>query len=189
MQTTLQEINHAAWLIENSQNLFSKPTQKISSLVLDDQVASKWTLVFQCQIFRYFLAFWVVISVEFFLIFHFGQMFIGFLTSTFDFYRSLALQFSYIIIRLPEGRFLFASVKSLLTTLFLEKTGFEVSWLGENSLFVIFYPTLTHFLSYPPLPRILVICQNRKFLKLLLNFQSIGKIEVIWLKIIDFTTD
>ena len=40
--------------------------------------------------------------------FHFGQMFNGFLTSTFDFYWSLALQFSCIMVRLSEGRFLFA---------------------------------------------------------------------------------
>ena len=40
--------------------------------------------------------------------FHFGQMFNGFLTSTFDFYWSLALQFPSITVRLSEGRFLFA---------------------------------------------------------------------------------
>ena len=40
--------------------------------------------------------------------FNFGQMFNGFLTSTSDFYSSLALQFSCIIVRLSEGRFLFA---------------------------------------------------------------------------------
>ena len=40
--------------------------------------------------------------------FHFGQMFNGFLTSTFDFYWSLALQFSCIMVWLSEGRFLFA---------------------------------------------------------------------------------
>ena len=39
--------------------------------------------------------------------FCFGQMFNGFLTSTFDFYWSLTLQFSCITARLTQGTFLF----------------------------------------------------------------------------------
>ena len=44
--------------------------------------------------------------------FCFKQMFNGFWTSNFDFYWSLALQFSYITVRLPKGRFLFAIVSN-----------------------------------------------------------------------------
>ena len=46
-----------------------------------------WNLVFFSQIFRYFPAFWVVILLKYpVYTFHFGQMFIGFLTCVFDFY-------------------------------------------------------------------------------------------------------
>ena len=45
---------------------------------------------------------------EIYCTFCFGQMFNGFWTSNFDFYWSLALQFSCITVRLSEGSFLFA---------------------------------------------------------------------------------
>ena len=43
---------------------------------------------------------------------NFRQMFNGFLASTFDFYCTLALQFSWITVRLSESRFLFAGASS-----------------------------------------------------------------------------
>ena len=60
---------------------------------------SKWTLVFLSQTFRNFSAFSALLVIL--------GIFVGFLKRTFGFYWSLALNFSYIMVRLSEGRFLF----------------------------------------------------------------------------------
>ena len=89
--------------------LFSTLTQKISLSVLGDKQANKHLV--SSFPFSYFYILPSLLGCYFSGIsctFHFGQMFNGFLTSTFDFYWSLALQFSCITVRLSEGRFLFA---------------------------------------------------------------------------------
>ena len=92
------------------QKVFSKHTCKIYLSVSGKQTsrqASGWPAVFFSELLilsslldHYFSE----ISCNY----RFRQMFNGFWTSNFDFYWSLALQFSCIMVRLSEGRFLFA---------------------------------------------------------------------------------
>ena len=99
------EQNNATWLVKNCKTAFSKLT-KISLPVSGKQMsrqASNQPLVFLSQIFTYFPAFYTVILVEHpSCSSHFGQMFNGFLTSTFNFYWSLPLQLSCITVRLSD---------------------------------------------------------------------------------------
>ena len=103
-----REQNYAAWLVKNGKTVFSKLTQKISLSVSGEQAsrrANTCSILFLSQIFRYFQACYISgISCTFCL----GQMFKGFLTSTFDFYWSLNLEFSCITVRIPQGSFLFS---------------------------------------------------------------------------------
>ena len=55
-----------------------------------------------------------------FCIYHLWQMFIRFLTITFDFYRSLVLKFSCITVRLSDGMFLFSLVSDQFHQLVLQ---------------------------------------------------------------------
>ena len=91
--------------------VFCKLTQKISLSVSGKQKSRQgctWLLVFLSQIFRYFPPFLGCYFSGTSCTFHFGQMFNGFLTSTFDFYWSLDLQFWRTMVKLSEGQFLFA---------------------------------------------------------------------------------
>ena len=97
------EQNNAAWLVKKT--AFSKLT-KISLSVSGKQTsrqASTQPLVLLSQIFTYFPSFYTVILVEHpSCSSHFGQMFNGFLTSTFIFYWSLPLQLSCITVTLSD---------------------------------------------------------------------------------------
>ena len=103
-----REQNYVTWLVKNGKRVFSKLTQKISLSVSGEQAsrrANTYSILFLSQIFRYFQACYISgISCTFCL----GQMFKGFLTSTFDFYWSLDLEFSCITVRIPQGSFLFS---------------------------------------------------------------------------------
>ena len=97
-----------AWLVKNGKTVFSKLMRKIYLSVSGKQtkkhLASSFPFLdlrtLSSLLSRYFSG----TSCTF----HFGQMFNGFLTTTLDFYWSLALQFSCIMVRFSEGRFLFA---------------------------------------------------------------------------------
>ena len=119
-------------MVKNSQKNFSEPTQKIYSIVLDDQAASKWTLVFQCQIFRYFPGFCIVISVEFCLN--------GFFLANIYWIHNKQKFSTTIFIyhgKTFKRQVLFLLAKSLLNTLFFRKTGLKMKWLREKS-FLLF---------------------------------------------------
>ena len=98
---------YAAWLVKNSKTLFSKLTRKISLLVSGEHVSQHLVSSFPfsdfCILSSLFGFYFSGISCTF----QFWQMFNGFLTSTFQFYWSLALQLSCITVRLSEGRYRF----------------------------------------------------------------------------------
>ena len=101
------EQNYMAWLVKNSKTVFSKFTWKISLSVAGEQASQYLASSF---LFSDFYILSSLLGCYFSwtsCTFHFGQMFNGFLTSTFDFYWSLALQLSCIMVRLSEGRYLF----------------------------------------------------------------------------------
>ena len=96
---------YAAWLVKNGKIVFSKLTRKISLSVY--QASKHLASSFPFSDF-YTLSSLLVYFSGIFCTFHFGQMFNGFLTSTFDFYWSFVVQFSCIMtIRLSDGKFLF----------------------------------------------------------------------------------
>ena len=67
---------HQPWLVKNDKTVFGKLTQQISLSVSGEQVsrqANTWPLAFLSQIFRYFLAFYVVILVEYPVLLFFGK--------------------------------------------------------------------------------------------------------------------
>ena len=99
--------NYAAWLLKNRETVFRKLTRKIplsvtgkhSSIHLDSSFSFSHFYILSSCLGCYFSG----ISRTF----HFGQMFNGLLSDTFDFYWSLILQFSSTTARLWEGNFLF----------------------------------------------------------------------------------
>ena len=100
-----------AWLVKNGKTVFSNLTQKAFLSLSGEQAsrgASTWPLIFLSQILdtsqTFRLSFLSGISTTF----HFGPLFNGFLTSTFDLFWNLALQPSCIMIRLSESQFPFA---------------------------------------------------------------------------------
>ena len=102
-----REKNYAAWLVKNSKTVFSKLTRKISLSVLGEQASQHLTSSFPFSDF-YILS--RLLGCYFsgkFCAFHFGQMFNGFSTSTFEFYWGLALQLSCITVKLSESKYLF----------------------------------------------------------------------------------
>ena len=104
-----REQNYVAWLVKNGKTVFSKLTWKIYLSVSGEQAnrqASTWPGIFLSRNFRYQSL--NCYFSEIYCNFCFKQMFNGFWTSNFDFYWSLALQFSCIMVRLSECRFLFA---------------------------------------------------------------------------------
>ena len=102
-----REQNYGAWLVKNGKTVFSKLMQKISLSVSGEQASkcSAWCLPFsEFYILSIFLSCYFN---EIYFPFCLGQMFHGFWTNNFDFYWSLALQFSCITVRFSEGSFLF----------------------------------------------------------------------------------
>ena len=100
-----REQNYAAWLVKNRKAVFSKLTWKIPLSVTGKQVNKHLASSFP---FSYFYILSSCLGCYFSgksCTFHFGQMSNGFWTSSFDFYWSLVLQFSYISVRLSEGKF------------------------------------------------------------------------------------
>ena len=101
------EQNHMAWLAKNSKTVFSKFPWNISLSVSGKQARKNLASSFPFSDF-YILS--SLLSCYFSgtsCTFHFGQMFNGFITSTFDFYLSLALKLWCIMVRLSKSRYLF----------------------------------------------------------------------------------
>ena len=100
--------NYAAWLLKNRETIFRKLTWKIPlsvtgkhpSIHLDSSFSFSHFHILSSCLGCYFSGICRT--------FHFGQMFNGLLSDTFDFYWSLILQFSSTTVRLWEGNFLFA---------------------------------------------------------------------------------
>ena len=99
--------NYAAWLVKNGKTVFFKLMQKISLSVFGEQARKHLASSFPFSDFYIFSSLLSCYSSGISSTLHFGQMLNEFLTSTFDFYWSLALQFSHLTVRLSEGRFLF----------------------------------------------------------------------------------
>ena len=96
------EQNYAAWLAKNNKTVFSKLTQKISLPVSGEPGEEvKIAINLQFSFPRILDCYFSEISCNY----HFRQIFNGFWTSNFDFYWSLALQFSCVMVRLSESRF------------------------------------------------------------------------------------
>ena len=102
-----REQNHTAWLVKNGESVFSKFTRKISLSVSGEQASKHLASSFPFSDFYILSTFVGSYFSGISCTFHLGQIFNGFVTSTFDFYLSLALQFSCITVRLSESRFLF----------------------------------------------------------------------------------
>ena len=97
-----REQNYAAWLVKNGKTVFSKLTQKISLPVSGEPGEEvKIAINLQFSFPRILDCYFSEISFNY----HFRQIFNGFWTSNFDFYRSLALKFSCVMVRLSESRF------------------------------------------------------------------------------------
>ena len=97
-----REQNYAAWLVKNGKTVFSKLTQKISLPVSGEPGEEvKIAINLQFSFPRILDCYFSEISCNY----HFRQIFNGFWTSNFDFYRSLALKFSCVMVRLSESRF------------------------------------------------------------------------------------
>ena len=89
------EQNQVAWLVKSGKTVFSKLTQNISQM--SKHIASSFPLS-DFQILPSLSGYLSGTSCTF----HFGQMFNGFLTSTFDFHWSCTLPFSCIMVRLSQ---------------------------------------------------------------------------------------
>ena len=108
-------INRAAWLTKNGKTVFSKLTWKNSWLTRGEQVSKQVDSNFPVSNIYFsavFGSFFNEICCTFhlrqvFIRFSFLNFFVRFLTITFDFYWSLALQLSCIRVGLSDGMFLF----------------------------------------------------------------------------------
>ena len=103
--TIPREQNYAAQFVKDRKAVFSKLTWKIPLSVTGKQASKHLASTFP---FSHFYILSSCLDCYFSWIsctFHFGQMSNGFLTSTFNFYWSLVLQFSCIMVRLSEGKF------------------------------------------------------------------------------------
>ena len=103
-----REQNCTTWLVKNNKTVFSKLMQKISLSVSSKQASKYSTSCFPFSDFQILSSLSGCYFRGISCTFHFGQMCNGFLTSTFDIYWSLALQFLHITVRLSECSFLFA---------------------------------------------------------------------------------
>ena len=92
------------WLVKNGRTVFSKLTWKIPLSVSGKQASKHVASSFPFSDFQILSSLLICCFSGISCTFHFGQMVNGFVTSTFDFYCSLALQFSCITVRLSEGR-------------------------------------------------------------------------------------
>ena len=100
-----REQNYAAWLVKNRKAVFSKLMRKIPLSVTGKQASKHLASSFPFSHFYILSSCWGCYFSRIPCTFYFGQMFNGFLTSAFDFYWSLVLQFSCITVRLSEGKF------------------------------------------------------------------------------------
>ena len=89
---------------QNSKNVAD--TQPLSIRRAGDQASKGSARAFLSENVRCFPAFLSCCFSEIYCTFWFRQMFNGLWISNFDFYWSLDLQFSFITVRLSEGRFL-----------------------------------------------------------------------------------
>ena len=97
-----------AWLVKNGKTVFSKLMRKIYLSVSGEQTRKHLVSSFLFSDLKILSSLLGCYFSGISCTFHFGQMFNGFLTINLDFYWSLALQFSCIMVTFSEGRFLFA---------------------------------------------------------------------------------
>ena len=106
-----REQDYVAWLVKNEKTVFSKLNAEnffVSIRWAGDQVSKHLATSFPFSGFSILSSFYSCYFSGMSCMFCCGQIFTGFLTSTFDFYWSLALQFSCIMVRISQGTFLIA---------------------------------------------------------------------------------
>ena len=102
-----REKNYVSWFVKNGKTVFSKLTRKISLSISGEQIGQHSASSFPFSGFYIFSSLLGCYFSRTSCACHFGEMFNGFLTSTFDFYWSLALHLSCFPVRLSEGIYLF----------------------------------------------------------------------------------